>query len=1144
MADDTHLNLPQEEEKILKFWEEKKIFEKSLQKTKNGKPFTFYDGPPFATGLPHYGHILASTIKDVIPRYQTMKGRFVRRRWGWDCHGLPIEEVVERHLGISGKKQIEEIGIEKFNAVCREKVLEFADEWGKMVRRIARWVDFDNSYKTMDRDYMESVWWAFKKIYEKGLVYEGRKVLMYCPRCETPVSNFEVAMDNSYQDVTDEAVTVKFKIKNPEKINLQNDNVYFLAWTTTPWTLPGNVALAVGPKIKYQAVQVGNEYLISAVDRLKDIGLTSNNIGQQFTVTQLIGLEYESLFDVPAVQSEKTFKIYPADFVSTEEGTGIVHTAVVYGEEDYELGQKFGLPVIPLLDEKGKFNDKAPEFLRGVYFKDADQMIIADLEKRELLFKKEEITHSYPHCWRCGNPLFYNAIPAWFVNIQKIKKDLLKSNDREINWVPEHLKHGRYEKSVEQAPDWNISRNRYWGNPIPVWKCGGDCPPVVVGSIKELGLSSNTFYFSRHGEAENNTLEILSCYPEKEACDLTENGVRAAKELGEKMGEMGGVDMIFSSDLLRTKHTAEIVAGILDAPVEFDERLREYNSGVYNGRPVAEFEAVFPEKKLWTIAPEGGETWAQIQQRMVNFIEEIDKKYKNKRILVVSHGDPLLLVQKYYGSELGHPKFAEPFKIDVGIADIHRPYIDDVVLKCPQCGKDARRVKEIFDSWIESGSMPFAEYHYPFDQKEIFESRFPGQFVAEYIAQTRSWFYLMHVVSLILFGKAPFESVVTTGTILAEDGAKMSKSKNNFPDPWFTIEKYGVDALRFYLMNSPVMQAENLNFSARDLEIIYRKVVVLLWNVWKYFDTYAKEAGWEAANNKETAHPTVLDKWILARVKEFVAGVGEGLDKYDTVRATRVIGEYIDDLSTWYLRRSRGRKDESFFSTLREALITTSRVVAPVMPYLSEFLYLNLTTSSTGTEYPESVHLSDWPEAEELSDEEKNILRDMKIIREAASIGQAARKSLKIPVRQPLSRLSFSVNGGNMPQAELMEILLSELNVKKFDQLNEKSPDVFSAPGTVSIANFYLDFSLSEDLRLEGLLRGLERGIQGLRKNQGFKVGEMAELYWKSDDSEIKKALEMVNKEKTYLSSLKEDASASEILEVGGKKLFLSLVRS
>lgn len=1143
------LNPKEVEENILDFWEKNRIFQKSLDKTKNGKPYTFYDGPPFATGLPHYGHILASTVKDLFPRYQTMKGRFVRRRWGWDCHGLPIEEVVERELGISGKKQIEEIGIEKFNRTCREKVLKFADEWGKMVRRIARWIDFENSYKTMDRDYMESVWWAFKKIYDKGLVYEGRKVLMYCPRCETPVSNFEVAMDNSYKDITEDTVFIKFKTQNLKLKNATQNlksETYFLAWTTTPWTLPGNVALAVGEKIDYVLVSFGGEDLILAKERLGILG-GNYEVKEEFTGRELVGLEYEPIFTPSPFDKDegrdKAYKVYAADFVSTEEGTGIVHTAVVYGEEDYELGRKVGLPVVPLLDEKGKFNDKAPEFLRGKYFKDADLLIIADLEKRGLLLRKEKMTHSYPHCWRCGNPLYYNAIPAWFINVQKIKKELIESNTKEINWFPEYLKHGRYEKSVESAPDWNISRNRYWGNPIPVWKCEKGCPPIVVGSIKDLGLSTNTFYFVRHGESEKNILEKISGKIDNDNYDLTDKGIKQAEKIAGKIKELGGVDFIFTSDFLRTRHTAQIIGKALGIEPKTDERLREYNTGIFEGKSEKEFyEEFVANHNRWQEAPDGGETWAQVQARMLDFIKETDKKYQGKKILIVSHGDPLWLVQKYYGSELSYPEFGEPFEINVGIDDLHRPYIDEVVLKCPTCGGEARRVKEIFDSWMEAGSMPFAEYHYPFDQKEVFESRLPAQFVAEYIAQTRAWFYVMHVVSYALFGKAPFENVVTTGTILAEDGSKMSKSKGNFPDPWQVINKYGVDSLRFYLMNSVVMQADNLNFSEREVQNVYRKVVLILWNVFNYYQIYSAAANYEAQDLVGESS-NILDRWITARTQELINGVTENLDNYNTVWATRLISEYIDDLSTWYLRRSRGRSDKEFFTTLRQSLLNTAKVIAPIMPYLAEVIYQGLKTKTQNLKSEtESVHLEDWPEARELSEEEKNILRDMAIIREAASLGQAIRKALNIPVRQPLPRLAFFTKEEMTPTKELLQVLLDELNVKKFDPAlsGEKVENVEIMAGTSRILNFYLDTSVSEELNLEGMIRSLERAIQELRKKQGLKVGEMAVLTYETSDTEIKKALDLFDKNKTYISEVKEAEGGQEI-RLNGKSVKLAV---
>ena len=992
---DPQPDFPKLEEEILEFWEQNKTFEKSLEKTKDGEPYTFYDGPPFATGLPHYGHILASTIKDVIPRYQTMKGRFVRRRWGWDCHGLPIEEIVERHLKISGKKQIEELGIEKFNETCRSMVLTYVAEWRKMIRRIARWVDFDNSYKTMDRDYMESVWWAFKEIYDKDLVYEGRKVLLYCPRCETPVSNFEVAMDNSYKEVTEESVTVKFKVRD-------QDNTYLLAWTTTPWTLPGNVALAVGGDIDYVKVsyvefdsvfvptdvkKMGTQnvprkhiqYYILAKDRIDEVfksrgsRVSKPTIIGEFKGKDLIGLAYDPLFEVAGISDNpKAHKVYAADFVNTEEGTGIVHTAVVYGEDDYQLGLKERLPVIPLLDEKGEFNEKAPKELQGQYFKKSEKFIKDNLEARGLLLQRKMHKHSYPHCWRCENELFYNAIPAWFINVQKIKKDLLKTNTKQIDWYPEHLKTGRYQKSVEAAPDWNISRNRYWGNAIPVWKCEACKENTVVGSLAEL------------------------------------------KE--------------------------KAVSG--------------------------------------------------------------------------------------YSDEL----------------DLHRPYIDKVVLKCDKCGGESHRITEIFDSWVEAGSMPFAEYHYPFEQKEIFESRFPAQFVAEYIAQTRAWFYVMHVISQILFKKAPFENIVTTGTILAEDGSKMSKSKANFPDPWKIINEYGVDTLRFYLMNSVVMQADNLNFSEKDLAIIHRKVIRILWNVYNYFVTYANAKSWvyedDKSPNDAKNSPNVLDQWINTRLQEVINKTTDFLDKYDTVKATRELQRYIDDLSTWYLRRSRGREDNHFFATLFRNLIWFVRLLAPVMPFLADEIYRNLNSGDKN--YPESVHLTDWPKSRKLSNEETRLLSEMEEVRAAAELGNSIRKQKGIKLRQPLAAVIVEKKGNDKISwsEELKQVLLDELNVKKIEQSGDMA---WNEDGGLKLG---LDLAVNPELQKEGDLRELERAVQALRKEAGLKVGEPAKLFYKGADNLVAK-LDKARLSISELASLRQETITTSLeVTISSGDVWLGLAKA
>jgi isoleucyl-tRNA synthetase len=1152
--EDGPFNAPNVEEKVLKFWDDNAIFEKSLEKTKSGVPFTFYDGPPFATGLPHYGHILASTIKDVIPRYQTMRGRFVRRRWGWDCHGLPIEEIVERKLGISGKKQIEEIGVKTFNETCRSTVLQYVEEWGKMVHRIARWVEFDDSYKTMDRTYMESVWWAFKFIYDKGLIYEGRKVLMYCPRCETPVSNFEVAMDNSYKDVTEEAVTVKFKLTD-------RPDTFILAWTTTPWTLPGNVALAVGNDIDYVEAKVGDDTYIVAKEKIAVLGAEAAP-KKQIKGSELVGLQYEPLFNVPAVASEKSFKVYAADFVNTEDGTGIVHTAVVYGEDDYALGIREGLPVVPLLDGKGKFNDEAPENLRGQYFKDAERFIKKDLETRGLMFKREQHLHSYPHCWRCGTMLYYNAIPAWFVNIQQIKKDLLASNEKDVNWFPDHLKHGRYQKSVESAPDWNISRNRYWGNPIPVWKCDDCGKPTVAGSLEDIVSKSvppaNKYWAIRHGEAEGNVKDIIDSGQHE--FHLTDRGREQVAASAESL-KSAKIDMIFSSDILRTKETAEMVAKTLGiSEVIFDVRLREINLGVLTGKHGADYLAAIPTyKERFAKAPEGGESLNDVRTRAWNFLREIEEKYQGKNILMVSHEDTIWMIRESAEGEtdaqaIGRRNAGNGVSIetgeacevafkniprnDSGAADLHRPYIDSVVLKCDHCGGAARKINEIFDSWVEAGSMPFAEYHYPFENKETFESRFPAQFVAEYIAQTRAWFYVMHVIGVIIFGKAPFENVVTTGNILAEDGAKMSKSKNNFPDPWLVINKYGVDSLRFYLMNSVVMQADNMNFNLRDLETVHRKVTMIFANVYNYFTTYATEKGWKATDSDSTLLAmTPLDRWIRARTKELVNDVTKHLDAYDTVHATRAIEDYMDDLSTWYLRRSRGREDTAFFATFYKVLITVSKVMAPFMPHLTEAVYGGIM-GRFGEEphavSAESVHLTDWPTSEEMTEEEKAMLEAMAAVREAASVGQAVRQQTKLAVRQPLARMNVILKESSSKLDEnLISILLAELNVKAFDESLMAGEGVGTAVGTKRVAEVHIDTVMNEELELEGAARVMERFVQELRKKEGLNVGETITLKYETESETLKKALKLFDTKKTYVSGLVEESGLTEILEVG-----------
>ncbi len=986
-------NFNELEQKVLKYWEDNKIFEKSLEATKNNEPYVFYDGPPFATGLPHYGHILASTIKDAIPRYQTMKGKFVRRRWGWDCHGLPIENIVEKNLGISGKKQIEELGVDKFNEACRAGVLKYVEEWGKMVKRMGRWVDFENSYKTMDTSYMESVWWGIKQIWDKELIYEDRKVLLYCSRCETPISNFEVAMDNSYRDVTEESVYVKFKLLPRQRIlnDLTNDKTYLLAWTTTPWTLPGNTSLNIGPNITYVTIEVeSGQHYILAKDRLSIISEKYEILGE-ILPRHLEGLEYEPLYEgvIPNGRGEnlsaniagnpnRAHRIYLADFVTTTDGTGIVHNAAMYGEEDYQLAKQKDLPRMDMLDNKGQYLAMAPEHLRGVFFKDADKIVISDLEAKGLLYKKEHYTHSYPHCYRCGTPLFYNALPAWFINIQKAKADLLKNNES-INWYPEHLKAGRFKLGLENAPDWNISRNRYWATPLPFWKCSAaECGnKICIGSVKEL------------------------------------------RDLSANFGE------------------------------------------------------VYPAAEL----------------RIRN--HESSPAHNNSG-----------------------------FKIQDSDLDLHRPYIDSVKLKCSQCGGEMSRVPEVVDCWVESASMPFAELHYPFENnKEIspedFKNRFPADFVAEYIAQTRAWFYVMHVMSTVLFKQAPFKNVVTTGNILAEDGSKMSKSKNNYPDPWLLIEKYGIDATRFYLLTSPVMNGDDVNFSEKGVQEVNRKLSLILYNVWSFYRMYEKDK--LSVSSQQLSKSHILDKWVLARLAQTQVEVTKQMDGYNTVKAGRAILEFINELSTWYLRRNRDRikagddSSKACLNTLGFVIAETCKLLAPFMPFLPDNIYRDITGE-------ESVHLSGWALSGNI---DQKIIDEMQTVRELVEAGQAMRKEHNIKVRQPLAEIEYHLKSNQNLSEQLDAVIAEELNVKIVSGRTDFSPKAgwtFAEDSDFKIA---MNLEINPQLKKEGLARELERQVQDLRKKSGLKVGELVDLYYNTPSEEAEDALlNLLDRKKTFINQI------------------------
>lgn len=877
------------EEEVLNYWDETHAFERSVSERDASKPYVFYDGPPFATGLPHYGHLLASTAKDVVPRYWTMKGYRVERTWGWDCHGVPIENMIEKELGLKGgKKGIEELGIDKFNAACRAAILRYDKEWKVTIKRLGRWVDMEHSYKTMDKSFMESVWWAFSQLYKKDLVYQGRRVILYCPRCSTPLSNFEIAMDNSYKDVESHSVYVKFKLAG-------TSNEYFVAWTTTPWTLPGNVGLAVNREADYVQVEENGELLYLAQSLAEKVLGHPPIIKKTVKGTDFVGIGYEPLYNyLPVKGFKKSFVVCPADFVSLNDGTGIVHTAAIYGEDDYQLAIKEDLPTVPMLNDQGIFLDFVTP-LAGQYYSKTQDWIINDLTSRSLMLKAEMTTHSYPFCYRCGTALYYNAIPAWFINIQKLKTEMVSQNE-DINWYPAFLKHGRFGKGLETAPDWNISRSRYWGTPMPIW-IGENGTIRVIGSVKEL--------------------------------------------------------------------------------------------------------------QAWAINP--------------NQVANLD--------------------------------------------DLHREFIDNIEVWVDEAKTEkGQKIKDVFDTWMDSGSMPFASLGYPFAKKAEFESRYPAQYIVEYIAQTRAWFYTLHVMSVALFGKPAFENAVTTGTILAEDGTKMSKSKKNYPDPTLLINKYGVDSLRLYLMGSVVMKADNLSFSEASVDDIRKSVMNIWWNIFVFYKMVVP-VGATLAVARDLKPENPLDKWLLSKIENLTKLVTKSMDSYDIVGAVRPLMAFAKEFSTWYLRLSRDRlrSNSESQNVLGFVLKRYCLLMAPFAPFMSERIYQSLPAAL------DSVHLELWPETKEeyISHTlETEMEKAMTIVEQ----GHAARKLANIRLRQPL--VALSTPGVISP--DMQEIIKDELNVK-----------------LILTGQFALDTNLTPELIAEGTARDVMRDIQGARKKLGLNPSDV-----------------------------------------------------
>jgi len=1108
------------EEKILKFWQKNKIFEKSVAKPKtyNLKPktFVFYDGPPFATGLPHYGHILASVIKDVIPRYRTMKGCRVPRRWGWDCHGLPIENEIEKELNLKTKKDIENIGIKTFNETAKKRVLFYASDWKKIISRIGRWVDMENDYKTMDWQYTESVWWIFKKLYGLGLIYEAYRVVPYCPRCGTPLSNFELNQPDAYKDVEDQSIYVKFKVTPGQKIGKQKmfNDVYFLAWTTTPWTLPGNAALAVGEKINYVKVRIGREKFILAKERLGILN-EKYELEDEFLGGKLIGLQYDPLYKINDQWSRANgYKVVAADFVSMKDGTGIVHIAPAFGEEDMKVGRQNNLPSIITVDLEGKVMSGMGIPGENLFVKKADEDIKKDLKKKGLLLKEEKIIHSYPHCWRCETPLIYYPTISWYIAVAKIKKQLIKNN-QEIHWTPEHIRDGRFGKWLEEARDWDVSRSRYWGAPIPVWKCEKCGKIKAIGSLGELKENSpksgNQYFAMRHGEAESNLFNIISSNY-KNGHHLTEKG---KKQVLASAGKLKEIDIIFSSDFVRCRETAEIVAEAIGYPknkIIFDERLREINTGVFDGKKPEDYHKYFfsNEEKFYKTPPEG-ENLTTLKNRTAGFLYEIEKKYSRKNILIISHEYSIWLMfagalgldsKKAVAMKEGIRRRANRMQdfIKTGEAkkldfvplphnnnfelDFHRPYIDEAEFLC-RCGGIMKRIDDVFDCWFESGAMPYAQAHYPFENKKEFGKNFPAEFIAEGIDQTRGWFYTLLVLSTVLFNKPAYKNVIVNGIILSETGQKMSKHLKNYPDPMEIINKYGADALRLYLLSSSAVNGENLNFSEKGVDEIYKKVILRLWNVYRFYELYADQNG-----KSQRKSVSILEKWILARLEELKLEVSKWLDKYELDKATRPITDFIDDLSTWYIRRSRerfktgGKDKQSVVSTTKFVLGEFSKVIAPFMPFMAEGIYQSIQKSKF--KINESVHLTDWPEVDRQSIDKK-LLESMAEVRKIASLALEARQKAQIKVRQPLSELRIK-SYGLRDKTELLDILKDEINVKEI---------VFDSKIRDEVE---LNVEITPLLREEGMVREFARMIQDLRKKTDCQPKDKIYLWLESTD--------------------------------------------
>ena len=954
------------EKAIVDFWKKNRVFEKSIEQRDINNGYVFYDGPPFITGLPHHGTLLSSIVKDAVPRFWTMRGKRIERRWGWDCHGLPAENFVEKQLGITDRREIgTKWPLSTYITKARESMVSNSEAWEGVIERVGRWVDFRGAYRTMDKNFMESVWWAFKTLYDQGKIYEGRKVLMYDTKFSTPVSKTEVTMDNdAYQTVTDPSVYVKFEIVSEGELK----GVKLLAWTTTPWTLPANLTLAINKDLEYKIYSVGNEKLIVASELAEKV-LGEGEAVKTLKGEELIGLEYKPLMCnfSEEERKENTYKVVAADFVSSSDGTGIVHIAPAYGEMDYELSLEQNVDFIDLLDEGGYYLEPAKKWLNEMGVRDTDEsgielwaankFIAKVLEEKGIIYKIEYIKHEYPFNSRSKQRIIYRAFPSWFFAVNGMKKQLIEENE-EINWFPEYLKHGRFEKNIEAAPDWNLSRDRFWATAMPVWK--GDKGAIkVVGSYDELY-------------------------------------------------ELSGV------------------------------RLEDY----------------------------------------------------------------------------------------------HRPWVDEIEFDID--GEHFKRIEKVLDCWFESGSMPFAQLHYPFENKEKFEQNYPADFIVEYVGQVRAWFYYVHVVNTALFGRKAYRNVITTGTVAGNDGRKMSKSLGNYTDPTELMDKYSADALRFLMLSSPVLAGEDFALIDKDVSDVARKLS-MIWNVYDFFTMYASVDGFDSKQAIAVSKlENPLDIWLVSRVYELRNEITKGMEAYNIPSALANVLLFIDDLSNWFVRRSRRRfwKSEddidknAAYSTLYFVLVYLAKILAPFTPFLAEELYQKMTGAEFDSSVTESVHLLDWPKAGEINQE---VLEKMARTREIITEGLALRMNKseteeQIKVRQPLAEYIYE---GEALDEYYEQIIADEVNVKSV-KVGEKS---------------YLDKHLTKELLKEGFIRELIRFVQAARKKAGFEVDDRIKL---SIDTEISKNWQDILKAEVLAVELGRDNNYQydEVVKVNGKNITISLEKA